>query len=184
MAYAIDLSPRQTTRTLEQAVRYRADILLVPRVQRDEEPIVCSLECVGKPEAGRASRAYLVIIPTVETEPAGTPARSATRTARTRSSLRSRTQTLGSAESVSTARDHASRPHVRRRADSGPTDPLRLPNSNPPRRLSSARGAPDPSMLRTCPLVIAGIGLAPLLAQPKLVSTPRALPPEPVASMR
>ena len=71
MDYAIDLSPRQTTRTLEQAVRHRADLLAIPRVRLDEQPILCRLESVGTPEAGKSSRACMVVIPVVEAEPAG-----------------------------------------------------------------------------------------------------------------
>jgi len=61
MAYAIDLSPRQTTRTLEQAVRHRAEILLQPRVQPDDELIACRLERVETPQEGRGGRGYLEV---------------------------------------------------------------------------------------------------------------------------
>jgi len=66
MPYAIDLSSRQTTRTLEQAVRHHADVILHPRTRRDDESIPCRLASIEKPTGWRARRPCLVLEPTGE----------------------------------------------------------------------------------------------------------------------
>jgi len=50
MPFAIDLSPRQSARTLQQAIRYRAEVLIEPRIWEQAEPIACRLE--PPPEGG------------------------------------------------------------------------------------------------------------------------------------
>ena len=71
MAYALDLSPRQTTRTLEQAVRHRAEVLLLPRVRPDDEPILGRLESIVVPSEDPSCRAYLAVVFGGEGNPAG-----------------------------------------------------------------------------------------------------------------
>ena len=44
MPFAIDLSPRQSVRTLEQAIRHHAEVLLEPRTWTNLEPITCRIE--------------------------------------------------------------------------------------------------------------------------------------------
>lgn len=44
MPYAIDLNPRQSVRTLEQAIRHEAEVLIEPRIWPDGEPIPCRLQ--------------------------------------------------------------------------------------------------------------------------------------------
>lgn len=58
MSYAIDLSPRQSSRTLEQAVRHKAVVLLEPRIWSDVITLTCTMEersrqASNLPEAGR-----------------------------------------------------------------------------------------------------------------------------------
>ena len=43
MAYALDLSPRQTSRTLEQAIRHEADVEFRPRTNPEDDSIFCRL---------------------------------------------------------------------------------------------------------------------------------------------
>jgi hypothetical protein len=50
MPFAIDLSPRQSARTLEQAIRHRAEVLMEPRVWEEPEPVTCRLE--PSPDSG------------------------------------------------------------------------------------------------------------------------------------
>ena len=71
MTYALDLSPRQTARTLEQAARHGADVLVVPRVRPDDEPIACRLQSLEAPTEGNAGRACLVVVPHRDSFPAG-----------------------------------------------------------------------------------------------------------------
>jgi hypothetical protein len=63
MSYGIDLSPRQTTRILQQAVRRRAEVILLPRAWPEDEQIGCCLESIEAPRETGSSRAYLVIAP-------------------------------------------------------------------------------------------------------------------------
>lgn len=44
MPFAIDLNPRQSARTLEQAIRHRAQVLVEPRIWEESEPLCCRLE--------------------------------------------------------------------------------------------------------------------------------------------
>jgi len=41
MAYAIELNPRQSARTLEQAIRHQAEVILEPRLWSDTESLLC-----------------------------------------------------------------------------------------------------------------------------------------------
>jgi hypothetical protein len=61
MSYAIDLSPRQSSRTLEQAVRHQARVVLQPRVWPEEERLVCRIEAAETPRNGRRGHAILVL---------------------------------------------------------------------------------------------------------------------------
>lgn len=67
MAYAIDLSPRQTSRTLEQAVRHHTKVTLRPRARADNDLIICQLEAIQPSKA--AKRPSLVLVP----QPSGNP---------------------------------------------------------------------------------------------------------------
>lgn len=49
MNYSIDLNPRQSSRTLEQAIRHQALVMVEPRVWPEGEPILCRF---GSPDAG------------------------------------------------------------------------------------------------------------------------------------
>ncbi|MBI4580017.1 MAG: hypothetical protein HY718_09970 [Planctomycetes bacterium] len=49
MSYAIDLNPRQSARTLEQAVRQQAQVVLEPRVWADHQELLCRIEPPGNP---------------------------------------------------------------------------------------------------------------------------------------
>ena len=63
MAYAIDLNARQSTRTLEQAVRHRAQILLQPRVRPEDDVIACQTVAIDTPAVWRTRRSCLVLVP-------------------------------------------------------------------------------------------------------------------------
>jgi len=62
MAYAIDLSKRQSARTLEQAIRHRAEVILETRVWPDAEPIVCRLEETPKPGQGKTATPKTLVL--------------------------------------------------------------------------------------------------------------------------
>lgn len=49
MSYAIDLNARQSARTLEQAIRQQAEVILEPRIWGDEQHLLCQLEPHGSP---------------------------------------------------------------------------------------------------------------------------------------
>lgn len=49
MPFAIDLNPRQSARTLEQAVRHQTEVILEPRIWPDAEPLTCRLQHVAPP---------------------------------------------------------------------------------------------------------------------------------------
>lgn len=49
MSYAIDLNPRQSARTLEQAIRQKAQVILEPRAWDDGGHLLCRLEPHGNP---------------------------------------------------------------------------------------------------------------------------------------
>ncbi len=49
MSYAIELNPRQSARTLEQAIRQQAQAVLEPRAWDGEEHLFCRLEAPGSP---------------------------------------------------------------------------------------------------------------------------------------
>ncbi|HOW72181.1 MAG TPA: PilZ domain-containing protein [Phycisphaerae bacterium] len=55
MPYAIDLNSRQSVRTLEQAIRHGAEVLIEPRIWPDGEPIPCRMQ----PPSVAGSRAAL-----------------------------------------------------------------------------------------------------------------------------
>lgn len=61
MAYAIDLSARQSSRTLEQAVRHHAEILIYPRIIADGDPIVSRLVSIETPIGWQSRRPCLVL---------------------------------------------------------------------------------------------------------------------------
>jgi hypothetical protein len=67
MAYAIDLSPRQTTRTLEQAVRHQAETIIQPRIWADDQALNCRLINIETPKGWRSRRQCLVLEPVDET---------------------------------------------------------------------------------------------------------------------
>jgi hypothetical protein len=76
MAYAIDLSPRQSSRTLEQAVRHHAEILVYPRLLAASDPIVSRLISIETPIGWQSRRPCLVLeayngIPIPQPDPAG-----------------------------------------------------------------------------------------------------------------
>lgn len=60
MAYALELSDRQSTRTLEQAVRHRAPLFVCPRVRPDEEILHGRLVGIETPAGWRSHRTCLV----------------------------------------------------------------------------------------------------------------------------
>lgn len=75
MSYAIDLNERQTTRMLEQAIRYHAVVLLEPRIWAPGEVVRCRLESSGSPwSPRRIYSAPLVVTTCPEDEPAITAA--------------------------------------------------------------------------------------------------------------
>lgn len=57
MSYAINLNERQSARTLEQAIRHEALVVLSPRIWPAEEAIRCCLEASG-PQASPGRRVY------------------------------------------------------------------------------------------------------------------------------
>lgn len=61
MAYAIDLSTRQTSRTLEQAVRHHAKVTMRPLAREADSLIICQLEAIQPSKA--AKRPSLVLVP-------------------------------------------------------------------------------------------------------------------------
>lgn len=68
MPYAIELSPRQSARTLEQAVRHQVIVSMTPRIWSDEEVIPCRLDRIETPKTGLTNRAYLVLVVTGDTQ--------------------------------------------------------------------------------------------------------------------
>ena len=76
MAYAIDLSTRQSSRTLEQAVRHHAEIMIYPRIVAADDPIVSRLVSIETPIGWQSRRPCLVLetyngIPVPQGDPAG-----------------------------------------------------------------------------------------------------------------
>jgi len=66
MAFAIDLNKRQSARTLEQAIRHRAEVILEARIWPDAEPIVCRLEeppGLGQPKTAASKTLMLSCSP-------------------------------------------------------------------------------------------------------------------------
>jgi len=61
MAYAIDLSARQSSRTLEQAVRHRAEIMVHARLLPEGDPIVSRLVSIETPIGWQSRRPCLVL---------------------------------------------------------------------------------------------------------------------------
>ncbi len=61
--YALELSARQSARTLEQAVRHRAVVELRPRIAPDDEPIHCRLEAVAACDASPGRGPCLRLVP-------------------------------------------------------------------------------------------------------------------------
>lgn len=62
-AYAIDLNPRQAVRTLEQAIRHQAEVVLVPRAGADNEPIICRAESLEEVRLSNGRHRCLLVIP-------------------------------------------------------------------------------------------------------------------------
>jgi len=62
MSYAIDLSPRQSSRTLEQAVRHQAKVLLEPRIWDDVAPLTCTIEPPPPPDPNRTETGRLIAL--------------------------------------------------------------------------------------------------------------------------
>jgi hypothetical protein len=61
MAYAIDLSARQSSRTLEQAVRHHAEISLQPRIWSEDTSVPCRLVSIETPIGWQSRRPCLVV---------------------------------------------------------------------------------------------------------------------------
>ena len=61
MSYAIDLTPRQSSRIIEQALRHQADVVLEPRIFEDDEAINTKLEAVLPPGGSPLRPATLVV---------------------------------------------------------------------------------------------------------------------------
>lgn len=75
MSYAIDLNQRQTARTLEQAVRYQASVMLEPRAWDGSEAVRCQLEaCELSSQSRRLYAAPLVLVTCPDDAPADTTA--------------------------------------------------------------------------------------------------------------
>lgn len=77
MQYAIDLNPRQSSRTLEQAVRHQAHVVLQPRIHPEDVPILCRLTRIEHAGGQKGARSYLVLVPEnsdAADPPTGTPA--------------------------------------------------------------------------------------------------------------
>ena len=70
MPYAIELSPRQSARTIEQAVRHASLVALEPRIWPEDEPIECQL--AGSPPTDPQQRVQgatlTLLVPTGEGE--------------------------------------------------------------------------------------------------------------------
>ena len=62
MPFAIDLSPRQSTRTLEQAMRHRAEVLVEPRTWEEADPLSCRLEPAPETGSRREGGARLIVL--------------------------------------------------------------------------------------------------------------------------
>jgi hypothetical protein len=62
MPFAIDLSPRQSARTLEQAMRHRAEVLVEPRTWEEAEPLSCRLEPAMDTGSRRDGGARLIVL--------------------------------------------------------------------------------------------------------------------------
>ncbi len=60
MPFAIELSPRQSARTMEQAIRHRAEVLMEPRVWESQEPVTCRFE--PSPDGGGRREGSGVIV--------------------------------------------------------------------------------------------------------------------------
>jgi|GEM_PF-546512 len=63
MPYAIELNPRQTARTLEQAIRHGSIVTLEPRIWPEDEPIECRLLRSDPVEDPRLRGKTLVVEP-------------------------------------------------------------------------------------------------------------------------
>jgi hypothetical protein len=61
MAYAIDLSARQSSRTLEQAVRHHAELSLQPRIWSEDTTVACRLLSIETPIGWQSRRPCLVV---------------------------------------------------------------------------------------------------------------------------
>lgn len=61
MPYAIDLSARQSSRTLEQAVRHRAEVMVYSRILPRDDPIMARLVSIETPIGWQSRRPCLVL---------------------------------------------------------------------------------------------------------------------------
>jgi len=61
MSYAIDLTPRQSSRILEQALRHKAGVTLEPRIFNEDETLTGQIEAI-LPSAGAANSPSAVVI--------------------------------------------------------------------------------------------------------------------------
>ncbi len=73
MSYAIDLSERQSIRTLEQAARHGVELRLFPRHDPDHPPILCHLEPDDQPRTFGLPRRFLIAVINPAPDPAETP---------------------------------------------------------------------------------------------------------------
>ncbi|NLX14566.1 MAG: hypothetical protein GXY44_13065 [Phycisphaerales bacterium] len=64
MSYAIDLSERQSVRTLEQAARHGVEVRLHPRSQQGYPPILCHLITDDQSKTFGLPRSFLVVVVT------------------------------------------------------------------------------------------------------------------------
>lgn len=62
MAFAIDLNPRQSARTLEQAIRHQAEVILESRLWPQGEPLACRLERATQPDVKGGHGAALLVL--------------------------------------------------------------------------------------------------------------------------
>ncbi|UCD30591.1 MAG: hypothetical protein JSV03_09030 [Planctomycetota bacterium] len=71
MPYAIDLSPRQSLRTLEQAVRHGAEVILHPCILPDGITLTCRTEAMESSKVANSIKKCLVLIPVINKETIG-----------------------------------------------------------------------------------------------------------------
>lgn len=62
MAYAIDLSKRQSARTIEQAIRHKARVVLEPRAWPDGQSVICRMEAAPNPHPHGINKNDLLVL--------------------------------------------------------------------------------------------------------------------------